>query len=610
MAFLALAPFAMGAKVSLDLSTKGPYETGERIEIIYRFEGVGEVPVPSTINAGGLVFRNSSSQALPVESRGVIRPDHVWLYFYEAVPDRPGRFSVPKRPWRVAGKTINSPGKTIQVRGSPIATPVSAATDTPPKKALPRDERGRLQWLQSRAAATAAAGLRAAAPAAATVSPAPRAPQPLTPAQAAPDFFAGAPEVTTTDVFLGEAIPVTLKFFLRADQTFENLLRPSYAGNGFIPGPVDELKPETVTTDGALYHQITLQTTVTPLRTGPLEIPGVVLQGRRTTDRLDPGGPPPRWTNFSLASGALRFDVAPLPAERPDDFTGGVGQFEALAPDVDPRVSGGGEPVTLRFGVEGRGNLRAMQKPVFDPASSGGWRVYDGGETIESSGADGSGTKFFEFQLLAVQDRAASPGASLSYFDPREKKFIRLQFPPEPLKADAEPAAAAPSPAPGWQPLPAITPGGEVSAEPVARSRWFLLLQLLLGVFLLAWTLLFLVRRRADRGPAARRARLRADLDRAWGGLRAAGGDQRSFYDAAAQVALAHLGVLQGKPVPRSEAGRALERLVPNLAQREELAAVLDRSDELNYGVVASEPVSDAERRDLERLLEEMDEKD
>jgi hypothetical protein len=85
--------------------------------------------------------------------------------------------------------------------------------------------------------------------------------------------------------------------------------------------------------------------------------------------------------------------------------------------------------------------------------------------------------------------------------------------------------------------------------------------------------------------------------------------DRRAFYDAAAQVVVARLGVLEGKPVPREEAGRALPRLVRNLAQREELAAILDRSDELNYGAVETGPLDDAERAGIVELLEMFDDR-
>lgn len=612
-----LSAFA-APKVSLDLPAKGPYQTDQSVGIIYRFEGVGAVDVPSTINAGGLVFRRVNTLFFPGSSRGKMRSDHGRLYFYEAVPDRPGKFVVPRRTWSVAGKKLRSPARIIEVRGASTVSETPARDGPPPPKARTFDSE---QKLRDRAAAFATpppVPAPAVSPASAgrsttPVRPAPPTPAPARPPRNAPVVYAVPPAVAGTNVFLGQAVPVTLQFFLRADRTFQDLLRPSLDGNGFFADPMEELPPATITNNGVPYYQVTLQTTVVPLRTGPLEIPGATLQGRHTIGEAAQRSTAAGWTNFAQTSDSLLLEVAPLPADRPDDFTGGVGQFLALAPQVEPLVAPAGEPVTLRLGVEGQGNLRAMQKPVLDPASTDGWRIYDAGETVERTAADGGGTKHFEFQLIAAQDRDASPAATFSYFDPEEQKFVRLEFPSEPLNATAAPVAAeAPSPAPvppAQNVLPPATLGPPTSFDPVLQSSWFRALQILIAFLFLGWIYWLLARRRAGRGPAARRARLRVGYQEEQEIFRAAPPDQRAFYDAAAQVVVARLGVLEGKAVPREEARRALERLVPNLAQREELAAVLDRSDELNYGALASEPVSDAERRDLERLLEEMDEK-
>lgn len=605
-----------GAKVSLDLVAKGPYRTGHPVEIVYRFEGVGAVDVPSTINAGGLVFRLINTLLLPGSSRGEMRPDHGRLYLYEAVADRPGKFVVPRRTWPVGGKNLRSPARTIEVRGAALPQAAAKPPAQAPRKSMPGgSESDRLKWLQNRAALVAgsapAASTASAGRSTPTARPAPAAP--VRPPRNAPFVYSVPPAVGATNVFLGQAVPVTLRFFLRADRTFQDLLRPSLEGNGFFADPMEELPPATITNNGVPYYQVTLQTTVVPLRTGPLEIPSATLQGRHTIDESNLNSPTAGWTNFVQPSDPLRLGVAPLPTDRPDDFTGGVGQFLALAPQVEPLVAPAGEPVTLRLGIEGQGNLRAMQKPVLDPASTAGWRVYDAGEIVERTAADGSGTKYFEFQLVALQDHDASPAATLSYFDPQTKKFVRLQFSPEPLNAAAAPAAAtAPSPAPvppAQSALPSAPAGPPKSFDPVLQSTWFWALQLLIALILLGWIYWFLARRRSGRGPAARRARLRAMYVEAREALRDSTLDRRAFYDAAAQVVVARLGVLEGKPVPREEAGRALPRLVRNLAQREELAAILDRSDELNYGAVETGPLDDAERAGIVELLEMFDDR-
>jgi hypothetical protein len=614
--FILSSPLAFGAKVSLDLVAKGPYRTGQPVEIVYRFEDVGSVKVPPTIDAGGLVFRYVDSRLIPGQSRGELRLDHGRLYVFEAVPDRPGKFVVPKRLWDVGSKKLQSPARTLVVRGSRLAAAPSPTPSEQRKKIDPGGgETDRLKWLQNRAALLATQAPAAASTASGSASQPTAMPSPTNtrPSLRAPVVFAAPPAVAGTNVFLGQAVPVTWEFFLRADTSFQDLLRPSLDGNGFYADPLEELSPNLVTNNGVPYYQVRLQTTVVPLRTGALDIPAATLQGRHSVGAVGQAPAASALTDFSLSSQSFQLRVAALPTDRPDDFTGGVGEFQALAPQVDPLVAGAGEPVSLRLGVEGQGNLRAMQRPVLDAASMASWRAYDAGETVERAGADGSGTKYFEFQLIASRDSDLTPAASLSYFDPRQKKFVRLQFPSEPINAVAAAAAvAAATPSPSTMPTvrqasPPADGGIRASFDPVLQSPWFRAMQALIAIFFLGWILWLLSRRRSTRTLAARRARLRAEYQEALEFLRKAPADCRAFYGAAARVVVAGLGMLDGKKVSREEVGRVLERLVPNLARREELATVLDRSDELEYGAVETGPLDEDEHASIVQLLDAFD---
>lgn len=585
-AFLAviMLPAAV-AQVTLTVATDEPYKVGQPIVIIYGFVVAGELNPPSTIRAGQLQFKLQA----PGTAEGIE---------YRAVPKQPGTFKLPAREWKVSGQRLKSPGKIFQVQPAADASLSTARADASPiPKARTFDPRR---------------NLLDRAPAFATPPPTRGAPLPPDPPAgiAFRESFAAPPQVALTNVFLGEVVPVTMKFFLRADRAFEDLLRPSYSGNGFYSGPVDELPPATVTTNGGLFHQITLQTTIEPLRTGSLEIAGVVLHGRETIGSPGPGGEPPRWTNFSLPSAPLRFEVSPLPTERPDNFTGGVGQFVALHPTVDPVRPEEGQPVTLRLRVQGQGNFRVMQRPVLDPTTTDGWRVYDAGETIERDPEHGSVTKVFEFQLIAVKDRDESPRASMSYFDPAKKEFVSLDFRSEPVKAvAASPAQPSVTPAAAPGPVaPAAPAGREADSAPLLRSPWFVGLQILVLLLVSSWLVLSMARRRAARGAEGRRARLQAEYDEAFAAMRSSASGRADFYAAAARAVLARLALLHGKPLGADETDRALERLVPNLVLREDLSAILRTSDELNYGAAESGILTSAERERARQLLEEFDE--
>ena len=593
--FIFLLPqIAWSERVAPVVTTEGRLLAGRPVQIAFTFRGIGEVTPAREIKAGGLTFTLFQSFPLP--------PDR-WQILYTGTPAQPGRYVIPERTWSASSGSAKSSARAIRVKGTAVAAP--APPDQPePKPAKPKSagsEEQQLKWLQNR--------VRAAAPAPARPVASPRAtPKPVS--KDAPFFFATPPTVAAPQVFLGQAVPVDVRFYLRADKTFEDLLRPVLAGNGFLGGAVDELPPSLVATNGADYHVIELVTTVVPLRTGALEVPGMVLRGRHSGPSARATAPPDSWIPFELPTKPLKLEVLPLPAERPPDFTGGVGVFEALAPEVNPRVSQPGEPVTLRLSVEGRGNFRAMQQPVLDPASLDGWRVYDAGETIEMDDAAGHGAKTFEVKLVAAKDVTATPSASMSYFNPESKEFVQLTFPPEPVTAPAASpgAAAAPSPAQA-PPIAVVAPASRnVAAVPVVRSSWFIALQVVLLALIAAWLIFSLAKRRAARGAAGRRARLQAEYDEARAALGSSVSSRADFYAAASRTVLARLALLHGRPLGPDETDHALARLVPNLVLREDLSAVLRTSDELNYGAAETGLLTAAERESIRNLLGEFDE--
>ena len=140
----------------------------------------------------------------------------------------------------------------------------------------------------------------------------------------------------------------------------------------------------------------------------------------------------------------------------------------------------------------------------------------------------------------------------------------------------------------------------------VVRSPWFYVLQALLLALIVAWVLLLAARKRRMRLAGDTNLRLEADLRAAWVSLRAAAGaEPAAFYAAGANVLMARLALMQGKPAAAADADRLLCRLVGNMVRREELLALLSRSDELNYGEHEGGSLAPAERDKVNALLEE-----
>lgn len=119
----------------------------------------------------------------------------------------------------------------------------------------------------------------------------------------------------------------------------------------------------------------------------------------------------------TVLSNPLTITVIPLPAGRPDEFTGIVGRLDVTS-DVDRDSVDANEAVTLTVRVSGDGHLRSLTAPelglpddfeVFPPEVS---------ETIGVAGDGLSGAKTFEYVLIPrAPGRREIPPVTVAYFD-------------------------------------------------------------------------------------------------------------------------------------------------------------------------------------------------
>lgn len=123
-------------------------------------------------------------------------------------------------------------------------------------------------------------------------------------------------------------------------------------------------------------------------------------------------------------------NVQTLPAGKPDDFTGGVGEF-TLTSAVNADRLKTNDALTLKVTISGTGNLKLLNEPklafpndfeTYDPKSN------NDGVRLTAQGLTGS--KVVEY--LAIPRHAGTfkvGGVSFSYFDLRSKTYKRLQIP-------------------------------------------------------------------------------------------------------------------------------------------------------------------------------------
>ncbi|MBE82734.1 MAG: hypothetical protein CME21_09240 [Gemmatimonadetes bacterium] len=143
---------------------------------------------------------------------------------------------------------------------------------------------------------------------------------------------------------------------------------------------------------------------------------------------------PFRSHQVTVRAADIEIDVRPLPSGSPTSFSGGVGTFTVRA-DVSSEKAAQGDPVTVTVTVEGRGNLHGVGEPPRpDPER---FKFYDPNVTVEATIQNTvlTGSKTFEYVAIPeTSGRVDLPSFELTYFDPRQAKYVTLQTDPIPLE--------------------------------------------------------------------------------------------------------------------------------------------------------------------------------
>jgi len=131
-----------------------------------------------------------------------------------------------------------------------------------------------------------------------------------------------------------------------------------------------------------------------------------------------------------VKSNSITINVRPLPTQnKPADFNGAVGNF-SLKSNIDKTNSKTNEPITLKFTISGRGNIKLITQPDIDFPPD--FEIYDPKITdnISTSNAGISGSKTFEYLVIP-----RNPGkytikpVKFSFFDLNSKKYKTLSSP-------------------------------------------------------------------------------------------------------------------------------------------------------------------------------------
>lgn len=311
------------------------------------------------------------------------------------------------------------------------------------------------------------------------------APPPPTAAGAEPQLAALRFKLDKQRMYAGQSIPFSVQAYFRGGTGVTLKGRPELSSDTFtVSGLDDEPTQAQIERDGVPYLAVTWRGTLTAVKPGELTLGvsmPVNLEYRdmraaptpRSNNRLrDLFGASPLFDSMfndpffdsfldqpmlggllepgrivqrelTLRAQAGRVHVLPLPERgRPEDFSGAIGQFEL---QVEPPATAltQGEPVDLRYAVQGRGNFGQFRGPTLAPSND--WKAYDASSKLSKTTADALSGKLQYLQpLAAVRDgQLPLPALTFSYFDPETAQYVTRTAAPAQVHVAAAPMSAS-----------------------------------------------------------------------------------------------------------------------------------------------------------------------
>ena len=251
------------------------------------------------------------------------------------------------------------------------------------------------------------------------------------------DLFITA-TASKTNVFEQEAFVLTYKIYTRETKLqLNNAKLPDF--KGFHSQEIEMATNAKWTTEhyqGRNYYTtVYRQFVLFPQQSGKLYIDpaqfqltvGKHIQSVDPFDAFFNGGSNVIEIEKNIATPKIAINVNPLPAGKPADFSGGVGEF-TISSSINSKELKTNDAITIKLVISGTGNLKLIANPeikfpddfeIYDPKVDNQVRLTREGLT---------GNKVIEY--LAIPRHAGTykiPGVSFSYFDIHSKSYKTLK---------------------------------------------------------------------------------------------------------------------------------------------------------------------------------------
>ncbi len=144
--------------------------------------------------------------------------------------------------------------------------------------------------------------------------------------------------IPKTSAYVGEVIPVEIRFYFNANYPTQLRDHPDFGGDGFTVMDFSKPTQREQEINGVPYNVVIFQTAITAVKSGPLEIPPAKIDGRiqvpsrgSSQDDFFSGffggqGFGSTARDMTISTKPSKIEIKQLPKDgRPDDFSGAIG---------------------------------------------------------------------------------------------------------------------------------------------------------------------------------------------------------------------------------------------------------------------------------------------